>query len=75
MLAHHEFFAQYNEAFAYSLAAWDGHKQDISYYKMLSWGGLEASTTYQALTNQSEIQQAIRNERYGYSGAKGTKCN
>ena len=42
---------------------------------MLSWGGLETSTTYQALSNKTEIQNAINNERYGRSNAKGKKCN
>lgn len=73
-LAQHEFMGEFNEAFAYSLAAWDNHAQDLSYYKMLSWGGLESSTEYQNQTNPNEIQIAINNERYGYNQAKGEKC-
>ena len=74
-LTHHEFMSQYVEAFAQSLAAWDNHRQTNEYYKSLSWGGLERSSNYQALTNKSEIQTAIQNERYGKSNAKGEKCN
>lgn len=73
-LTQHEFMSQYVEALAYSLAAWDNHSQSMDYYKMLSWGGLETSTAYQALNNKTNIQNAIQNERYGKSGAKGTKC-
>jgi|TARA_B110000902_G_C14170627_1_gene536693 hypothetical protein len=67
--------SQYVEALSYSLAAYDFHNQTKEYYKMLSWGGLETSTTYQALSNKTEIQNAINNERYGRSNAKGKKCN
>ena len=74
-LTHHEFMSQYVEALSYSLAAYDNHQQPNVYYKMLSWGGLETSTVYQALSNKTEIQNAINNERYGKSNAKGKKCD
>jgi len=74
-LTQHQFMSQYVEVYANSLAAWDNHKQTIDYYKLLSWGGLEKSEAYGKQTNQTQIQQAINNERYGYSNAKGTKCN
>jgi hypothetical protein len=74
-LTHHQFMSQYVEALSSSLAAYDFHNQTKEYYKMLSWGGLETSPTYQALSNKTEIQNAINNERYGRSNAKGKKCN
>lgn len=74
-LTEHEFMSQYVEAFAYSLAAWDNHRQTMDYYKMLSWGGLETSSAYEKLNNKIEIQNAIQNERYNKNDAKGTKCN
>jgi len=74
-LTEHEFMSQYVEAFAYSLAAWDNHKQPMEYYKMLSWGGLETSTAYKELNNKTDIQNAIQNERYNKNNPKGTKCN
>jgi hypothetical protein len=74
-LTQHIFMSQFVEVYANSLAAWDNHKQTIDYYKLLSWGGLEKSEAYGKQTNQTQIQQAINNERYGYSNATGTKCN
>jgi hypothetical protein len=74
-LTHHEFIGQYVDALASSLSVWDNHAQDMSYYKMLSWGGLETSSAYQAQNNQSLIQSAIQNERYGNSNARGEKCS
>jgi hypothetical protein len=74
-LANHDFMSQYVDVFSNSLAAWDNHKQTLDYYKLLSWGGLETSEAYKKQTNQTQIQNAINNERYGQSNAKGTKCN
>ncbi len=74
-LTQHEFMAQYVDAFSLSLAAWDNHQQSPEYYKMLSWGGLESSSTYQNLNNQTEIQITIQNERFNRKGAKSTPCN
>ncbi len=73
-LTQHEFMSQYVDALAYSLAVWDNHRLSIDYYKMLSWGGLESSSAYQALSNKTNIQNAIQNERYNKVGAKSTKC-
>ena len=67
--------SQYVEALSHSLAAYDNHKQSDEYYNMLSWGGLETSTAYSSLANKTEIQNAINNERYGKSNAKGEKCD
>jgi len=74
-LTEHEFMSGYVEAFAYSLAAWDNHQQSMDYYKMLSWGGLEASQAYKDLDNKTEIQKVIQNERYNKNDAKGFKCD
>jgi hypothetical protein len=75
-LSQHNFFSQYVEALAYSLAAYDSHRQDISYYTKLSWGGLEYSDTYKDKTQsqKDEIQKIINNERFAENNAKGTKC-
>jgi hypothetical protein len=57
---------------AYSISAYDNHRQDISYYTKLSWGGLEQSDAYKAFSDEEkkEIQTIIKNER----DAKSTKC-
>lgn len=75
-LTHHNFMSQYVDALAYSLSAYDNHRQDISYYTKLSWGGLEYSDAYKSKSNseKSEIQKIINNERYAKSDAKSTKC-
>ena len=75
-LTQHKFMAEFIEALAYSLSAYDNHQQDMSYYKAMSWGGLESSETYQGLTEdeQKQIQEVIKNERYAKSDAKSTKC-
>ncbi len=46
----------------------------MSYYTAMSWGGLESSSTYQALSNKTQIEKIIKNERYARSDAKSTKC-
>ncbi|CAL2092133.1 hypothetical protein [Tenacibaculum sp. 190524A02b] len=76
-VSQHNFMAEYIEALAYSLSAYDNHKQDMEYYKQLSWGGLEASDNYQSLptTEQTAIQNTIANERFNRSGKKSTKCD
>ncbi|APG65866.1 hypothetical protein LPB136_11035 [Tenacibaculum todarodis] len=66
--------SQYVEALAYSLSAYDNHRQGIEYYTAMSWAGLEQSDAYEALSNKTEIQKIIRNEREARSGAKSTKC-
>ena len=73
-LTQHNFMSQFVEALAYSLSAYDFHKQDMSYYEAMSWGGLESSDAYKALSNKDEIQKIIKNERYSRRGAKSTKC-
>lgn len=73
-LTAHQFMSQYVEALAYSLSSYDNHRQSMSYYKALSWGGLEGSTAYQDLTNKAEIQKIIENERLAQKDAKSTKC-
>ncbi|NVK52242.1 MAG: hypothetical protein HWD85_04850 [Flavobacteriaceae bacterium] len=76
-LTHHEFMGEYVDALASSLAIYDDNNHSLEYYKMLSWGGLETSSAYQALSSskKTEIQNAIINERDGKSNAKGEKCN
>ncbi len=74
-LTQHEFMSQYVDAISQSLSIWDNNKQAMSYYKKLSWAGLESSTAYQAQPNKNDIQSAILSEKYGYSNsAKGTRC-
>ncbi|ALU75826.1 hypothetical protein F7642_02940 [Tenacibaculum finnmarkense genomovar ulcerans] len=73
-LSQHNFMAQFVDAMAYSLSIYDNHKQDIEYYKSMSWGGLESSDAYKKLKNKIEIQKIIKNERYARKGAKSTKC-
>ncbi|WP_428743463.1 hypothetical protein [Tenacibaculum sp.] len=75
-LSQHNFMSQFVEALAYSLSAYDNHQQDMSYYTALSWGGLESSDAYKALssTEKTAIQKIINNERYAKSDAKSTKC-
>ena len=74
-LSQHNFMADFVEALAYSLSAYDFNKEDISYYKAMSWGGLESSDAYKKLSNKDEIQKIIKNERYAKKGAKSTKCD
>ena len=73
-LTQHEFMGQYVSVFAHSLAAFDNHRFSIDYYQSLSWGGLETSSAYSQLTNQSEIQKIIQDERFNKSDAKSTPC-
>ncbi|MDO6675330.1 hypothetical protein Q4517_07180 [Tenacibaculum sp. 1_MG-2023] len=75
-LTQHQFISQYVEAMAYSLSAYDNHQQSMDYYTAMSWGGLESSDTYKALssTEKTAIQKIIKNERYAKSDAKSTKC-
>lgn len=75
-LSQHTFISQYVEALAYSLSSYDHDKQDISYYKALSWGGLESSEAYKKLktSEKTKIQQIIKNEQYARRDAKSTKC-
>lgn len=65
---------QFVETIAYSLAAYDSHRQSIEYYTKLSWGGLETSSAYEQLENKSETQNIILNERFNKNNAKGTPC-
>jgi hypothetical protein len=76
-LTQHNFMSQFVDALAYSLSAYDIHRQDIGYYKKLSWGGLEYSDTYKAKTQpeKTEIQKIINNERYAKKDATSKKCN
>jgi hypothetical protein len=76
-LTHHEFFSQYIDALAKSLAIWDDHRLPMDYYKKLSWGGLETSNAYQSksTTEKNNIQKVINDERYNRTGAQGTPCN
>jgi hypothetical protein len=48
----------------------------MEYYTAMSWGGLESSDAYKALssTKKTAIQKIINNERYAKSDAKSTKC-
>ncbi|MEE3999910.1 hypothetical protein V1T75_06130 [Tenacibaculum sp. FZY0031] len=48
----------------------------MDYYTAMSWGGLESSDAYKALssTKKTAIQKIIKNERYAKSDAKSTKC-
>ncbi len=73
-LTEHQFISQYVEALAFSLSAWDHHRQSMEYYTNLSWGGLEATDAYKALKNKDEIQNIIKNERFNKKDAKGLKC-
>ncbi len=75
-LSQHSFMSQFVEALAYSLSAYDNHQQPMEYYTAMSWGGLESSDTYKALSSSEKttIQKIINNERYAKSDAKSTKC-
>lgn len=75
-LTQHKFMGQFVEALAYSLSAYDNHKQNMNYYTAMSWGGLESSDAYKALssTEKTAIEKIIKNERYARSDAKSTKC-
>ncbi|MCD8443303.1 hypothetical protein [Tenacibaculum finnmarkense] len=73
-LSQHNFMSEFVEALAYSLSISDNHKQDIEYYKAMSWGGLESSDAYKKLKNKIQIQKIIKNERYARKGNKSTKC-
>ncbi|CAM1359546.1 hypothetical protein [Tenacibaculum xiamenense] len=75
-LSQHNFMSEFVEALAYSLSAYDNHRQDMSYYKAMSWGGLESSVACQALQQdeKNEIQRIINNERYATRDAKSAKC-
>lgn len=75
-LSQHNFISQFVEAVAYSLSAYDNHQQSMEYYTAVSWGGLESSDAYKALSNtkKTAIQKIINNERYAKSDAKSTKC-
>ncbi|WP_435254500.1 hypothetical protein [Tenacibaculum sp. A30] len=73
-LTEHEFMGQYVEALAYSLSSYDNHQQPMDYYKALSWAGLESSSAYQALSNKTQIEKIIKNERLANNNAKSTKC-
>jgi len=74
-MTEHEFMSQFVNAMAFSLSIYDGHRLPMDYYVKISWGGLETSSAYQALSNKTEIQNIIKAERYGYSSAQGIKCN
>ncbi|MGG8495378.1 hypothetical protein ACQY1Q_03095 [Tenacibaculum sp. TC6] len=76
-LTQHKFMAEFVEALAYSLSAYDNHRQPMDYYKAMAWGGLESSDTYKALDQdkKDEIQKIINNERYAKNDAKSTKCS
>ena len=73
-LTEHEFMGQYVEALAYSLSSYDNHQQPMDYYNALSWAGLESSSAYQALSNKTQIEKIIKNERLANNNAKSTKC-
>ena len=75
-LSQHSFMSQFVEALACSLSAYDNHQQPMEYYTTMSWGGLESSDTYKALSSSEKttIQKIINNERYAKSDAKSTKC-
>ncbi len=74
-LTQHEFMSQFVEGLARSLSVWDYGRQSVDYYQQLSWAGLESSPTYKNLPNKNEIQNTIRNEATGSSGARGEECN
>ncbi len=76
-LTEHQFMTQYVEAIAYSLSAYDGHRQNFEYYKSLSWGGLEATNAYKSIpiNKRNKIQTIIPNERFAKRAAKSIKCN
>ncbi|WP_299110037.1 hypothetical protein [uncultured Tenacibaculum sp.] len=74
-LTEHQFMGEYVEALAYSLSAYDNHRQNIDYYKALSWAGLESSSSYKSLTNKTEIQRIIKNERDSRRSAKSAPCD
>lgn len=76
-LTQHEFMSQFVEALANSLSVYDFHRQKPSYYKAMSWAGLETSSAYAKLSKKEKrkIQKIIHNERFNKKGAKGSKCN
>ncbi|OEK01733.1 hypothetical protein BFP97_09490 [Roseivirga sp. 4D4] len=73
VMTQHEFISDYVDAMAYSLSVWDDHKQDMSYYRKLSWGGLHETTAYQSLHNSKkyDIRDANEAERKNSNKAKG----
>lgn len=75
-LTSHEFMAQFHDALAQSLAAWDFHQKPRGYYDQMAWGGLESSSFYKELTQEQkdEIQKILTNENTGHSNALGEKC-
>ena len=73
-LTEHNFISHYVDALAKSLSVWDNNRQTDAYYKKLAWAGLESTDAYKARNNQTDIQNAITNEKTGNSKAKGEKC-
>ncbi len=67
----------YVEAMAYSLAAYDHHKQNKEYYEAICWSGLESTDAYKSFSTskKDKIQKIIKNERYAKKDAKGEKCD
>ena len=74
-LTTYNFMPQFIDAMANSLSIWDNGKQNLDYYKKMSWAVLESSPVYQAQPNKSEIQKVINDDAKNTASAKGEGCN
>ncbi len=45
------------------------------YLEKMAWGGLKGTPEYEALSNKSEIEQILINEKTNNHAAKGHNCN